>query len=225
MSQQINLFNPIFLKQKKFFGAVPMLQALGVVLAGALAIAYYGKIQVAALEAKAAASAAQLLQKQLRQASVNAQFAQRQKNQVLEADIEQAERVLTAQRGVSATLLRGEFGNTRGYSEYFRAFARQRVEGLWLTGISINGAGNDIGLRGRALQPAMVPAYIGRLGKESALRGKSFSTLMIGQALAAAPVAPLDKVVGARAAAAPFVEFSLQSNPPESTDALEAGRQ
>ena len=36
MSQQINLFNPIFLKQKKIFSAAAMAQALCVLLGGVL---------------------------------------------------------------------------------------------------------------------------------------------------------------------------------------------
>ena len=33
MSQQINLFNPIFMKQKKYFSVTTMLQALGLIVA------------------------------------------------------------------------------------------------------------------------------------------------------------------------------------------------
>ena len=40
MAQQINLYNPIFLQQKKHFSAVTMLQALGLLLGGILA--FYG---------------------------------------------------------------------------------------------------------------------------------------------------------------------------------------
>src|SRR5260221_6478966 len=38
MSQQINLYNPVFLKQKHYFSAMTMVQALAVVLAGAAGI-------------------------------------------------------------------------------------------------------------------------------------------------------------------------------------------
>ncbi len=40
MSQQINLFNPLFLKRRKHFSAVTMAQALGVLIVGLAA--FYG---------------------------------------------------------------------------------------------------------------------------------------------------------------------------------------
>ena len=43
----------------------------------------------------------------------------------------------------------GGIGNTKGYSEYFRAFARQSVSGLWLTGFDINGDGAQMTLQVR----------------------------------------------------------------------------
>jgi hypothetical protein len=106
-------------------------------------------------------------------------------------------------------------GNAAGYAEYFRAFSRQNVSGLWLTGVSIVGAGNDIGVQGRAMQPTLIPAYIARLKSERIMHGKSFASLDISRpdaqpvpaaapTAAPAPAAPV-------AVTAPFVQFSLQS--------------
>ncbi|MES2126206.1 MAG: hypothetical protein V4463_02950 [Pseudomonadota bacterium] len=198
MSQQINLFNPIFLKQKKVFTSIAMVQALGLVLVGAVLVAFYASRNIAALKAEMEAGKILLNQRTVRLAEASEQFAPRQKNAALEADLAAAEVQLKGMRDVAGILKRGEFGNTRGYAEYFRAFARQRVNGLWLTGLSIHGAGVDIGVKGRALEPAMVPNYIGRLGQETVLRGKTFASLQIGQP--------------SKEAVAPFVEFSLQTN-------------
>ena len=49
MSQQINLFNPVFLKQKKVFSSIAMARALGVLAFGALAMVACGRQQVALL--------------------------------------------------------------------------------------------------------------------------------------------------------------------------------
>lgn len=211
MSQQINLFNPILQKQKKYFSAVTMAQALGVILLGALTLVYYGKQRVASLQNEASRSAARLAQKQARQLEVNAQFVPRQKDQALAAQIATAQAELQSLQKVSAVLRRGQFGNTLGYSPYFKAFARQSVSGLWLTGLSITGAGNEIGVRGRALQPALVPNYINRLTRESVMQGKFFSALQINQGLQQVNVSQ-DGASRAAADLAPFIEFSLQSN-------------
>ena len=205
MTQQINLFNPIFLKQKKVFTTAAMGQALGVLLVGMLALAFYGKQNSASLQRQADAGATQLVAKQAQLAKANTEFAPRQKSRELELQLAQAEAELKALREVSGVLQRGELGNTSGYSEYFKALARQNVSGLWLTGVSITGAGTDIGVQGRALAPTLVPGYIGRLTHEQVMQGKTFGSLQISQ--------PETKKAGSDAVeAAPFVEFSLQSS-------------
>jgi hypothetical protein len=201
VSQQINLFNPIFLKQKKVFTAVAMAQALGVLLAGALMVAFYARHNVAALQREADSGRERLAQREQRLAKVKVEFSPRQKSAALDAEIAEAEARLKALRDVSGVLERGELGNTSGYAEYFKALARQNIAGVWLTGVSISGAGNELGVQGRALDPALVPAYLGRLTHEQVMRGKAFGSLKIGQ-----PAPGKDG-----AAPPPYVEFSLES--------------
>ncbi|MDP3669834.1 MAG: hypothetical protein Q8R69_09145 [Telluria sp.] len=204
MSQQINLFNPVFLKQKKIFTCVAMVQALAVLLIGVLALGWYARQSIGALQRDVDASAAQLERKKTRLAAVKAEFLPRSKSRELEARIAAAEAELKGLKEVAAVLQRGQFGNTEGYSEYFRAFARQSAGGLWLTAVSIVGAGADIGVQGRALQPALVPAFIGRLTAEPVMKGKTFDSLQIKQAQPNKPGA-------AAGDAASYVEFALQS--------------
>ena len=210
MSQQINLFNPIFLQQKKIFSARTMGAALLVLFVGVAAIQVYGKMRVQALQKQADAGAAQLAQKQAWLASVTTEFVPRQKSAAVEAELAEAEGQLAALRDVSGVLARGELGNTQGYAEYFRALARQHVDGLWLTGVNIAGAGADIAVRGRALDPQRVPGYLNRLTTEPVLRGKAFGSLSISQGAAGVRLDEAGKTGGAPP---PYVEFRLQSTP------------
>jgi hypothetical protein len=210
VSQQINLFNPVFLQQKKIFSSRTMAAALLVLFAGVAAIDVYGKMRVQALQKQADAGTAQLAQKQKRLESVALEFAPRQKNPAVEAELAEAQTQLASLREVSGVLERGELGNTQGYAEYFRALARQHVDGLWLTGVSITGAGVDIGVRGRALDPQRVPGYLNRLTTEPIMRGKAFGSLSISQGTAGTRPDDSGKSV---AAPAPYVEFSLSSTP------------
>jgi hypothetical protein len=66
VSQQINLFNPIFLKQKKIFTALPMAEALGIIVAGALLLNWYAARSVGELEQEAAAGKAMLAKREQR---------------------------------------------------------------------------------------------------------------------------------------------------------------
>lgn len=204
--QQINLFNPAFLPQKKVLTAPMMGIALLVLVAGIAALAMSLQARTARMQQEAGEGAEQLAKKQARLASVNAEFAPRTKSVELEAQILDAEAQLAALRHVSGVLQRGELGSTDGFAGYFKAFARQSVPGLWLTGVTV--AGNDVGIKGRTLDPASVPAYINRLTGEPLLQGKSFASLQIGQAEKLETAGADGKPVRSPA---PYVEFSLQS--------------
>lgn len=212
MSQQINLFNPQFEPQKQVLSAAMMAVSLLVLVAGVAALASYGRVQTAALQAEADAGARRLEQKQARLASVSAEFAPRQKNKEIDAEIGEAQAQLAALRNISRVIERGELGDTAGYAGYFKALARQSATGLWLTSVSVSGGGRDIGIRGRTTDPATIPGYLSRLTGEPLMQGKSFASLSISQP---APV----NVSGAdgkpATAPAPWVEFSLQSVPEE----------
>jgi hypothetical protein len=218
VSQQINLFNPIFLKQKKIFTALPMAEALGVIVAGALLLNWYAAQRVADLQREADEGKALLAVREQRLVKANAQFAPRAKDAKLDAELAEAQAELKALHDVSSVLQGGALGNTAGYAEYFRALSRQNVSGLWLTGVSISGAGNDIGVQGRAMQATLIPHYIARLTGERIMHGKSFASLDIGRRDAPAPGAASAGVTTPGApAASPFVEFSLQSSAAQET--------
>jgi hypothetical protein len=177
MIQQINLFNPIFLRQKKYFSAVTMAQGLGAILLGATVLAGYARYQLYELGKEAESTRAQLTSVQAQQKKMTAQYAPKQKDKQLEAQIGSSEVDANSLLQVFSLLDGGDLGNTKGYAEYMRAFSRQIVQGVWLTGFQIRGAGHDIALQGRALQPDLVPAYISRLRNEPVLQGRSFAAL------------------------------------------------
>jgi Tfp pilus assembly protein PilN len=177
MSQQINLFNPIFLKQKKYFSAVAMLQALGLLVLGSALLATYASLQASGLRDEAVITTKQLETAQAQLSQAKAEYAPRSKSQALENQIQKTEVELQSLKQVFEVLNKGDIGNTKGYSEYLRAFSRQIIDGVWLTGLSLVGAGNEIAVQGRALQPELIPAYMNRLKREPVMQGKFFGTL------------------------------------------------
>jgi len=208
VSQQINLFNPIFLQQKKIFAARTMAQALGLMTAGALVIAGTAWYSVGQLRQEAAQVTLQAARQHARLVSATTEFAPRAASAALTAQAGDAETQLAALRRVAQMVQGGDLGNARGYAEYFRALGRQHRDGLWLTGVTLD-VGAAMSLQGRALDATLVPAYIGRLTHEPVLQGKAFGNLQIGQP------APAPAPMGESAAPAPaarFVEFSLQAN-------------
>ncbi|MDM5180315.1 hypothetical protein PO883_24340 [Massilia sp. DJPM01] len=207
MSQQINLFNPEFLTQKKVFTSSAMLLALGVLVAGALALVIMGRHSVSVLEAEAAAGAEQLDLKKKRQASAMVEFAPRQKSKELDNQIASAEAELAALHQVAAVLNGKSMSDARkGYSRFFKALARQSTGELWLTGVRIGGAESRIALQGRALDAKLVPAYVNRLTREPAMQGKSFSSLQISRARLQVD----GKESEDPSQLAPYIDFTLQ---------------
>ena len=207
MSQQINLFNPAFQKQKKVFTSVRMVQALGVLLVGTVAIAMYARQTVANLEREAAAGAEQVNAKKIRLASAMTEFAPRQKSKALEAQIAEAETELAGLHEIEGVLKRGRLGNANGYASYFRALARQSASDLWLTGLTIGGEGPQLSLQGRALEGKLVPAYVNRLTTEPVMQGKTFGALQISRPERVNPNA----APGSKPELAPFIDFSLEA--------------
>jgi len=200
MSQQINLFNPVFLKQKKYFSVVTMGQALGLIVLGSAVFYAYALYQVDMLSRQTEEMNKRYVGEQARLTNFTREFSPQLSSQALADELKQVEAEAAAQDSWLNLLKSGAIGNTEGYSEYMRAFARQSIKGLWLTAFDITGDGAQMSLSGAVVDPQLVPAYIQRLGKEKVMRGKSFSTLQMQQPKNAA-----------NRPAARYVEFNLYS--------------
>jgi hypothetical protein len=176
VSQQINLFNPQFLEKRRYFSAVTMVQALGLLLLGI--VAFYGfalwKDRDLARQAAESSRTYQLQKQQFAKASADLN------PEKLEAQVDQDLKNVEVAIAVRRALL-GEIqsGGAYAYSDYLRAFARQTVQGLWLTGIQIAEAGGQLNVSGRALEPDLVPALISRLQREAVLKGRPLEALAI----------------------------------------------
>jgi Tfp pilus assembly protein PilN len=204
LSQQINLFNPVFLKQKKYFSFAAMLQAILLLVIGCALLTGYAKYRVINLRKEAAASQVQMSIFDAQLAKAKIDFAPRGKSPALEAEIHKAEAEMKSLDKVFGVLQSGDFGNTKGYSGYLAAFARQIVDGIWLTGFNLAGAGNEISIQGRAVRPELVPVYMSRLKNEPLMQGKSFGALDIQT--------PTASAVGVKSAgpAVQYVDFNLR---------------
>ena len=171
--QQINLYQPIFRRQRQIFSAVTMLQMAGVFVAALLGIYAYGIWQVLGLEAEAA-------QLETRESAYAAQLARLDPSQSLQhrRDIERELAELNAelehQQRLTDVLRERPLGRTDGFSSQLVALARQHERGLWLTELTINGARRAIELVGQAVDAALIPTYLQLLGQEPALAGHRF---------------------------------------------------
>lgn len=66
-----------------------------------------------------------------------------------------------------------------GFSATFVALARQHLQGLWLTSIERGSGIESLQVKGRAIDPALVPKFVQKLAGEPVLQGASFQILKI----------------------------------------------
>lgn len=199
--QQINLFNPAFLDKR---GPLSLKTALMGWLAVALlsvAFAGYAGMRNRQLAQQEREVAAKVTAAQAEMQRLAGQVAGRKQDPQIAAEIARLESEIKGRDEVMAVLKGGALGDTRGFSEHLRAFARQSFEGVWLTGLHIAASGQDVAVEGRALRAEQVPGYLRRLNSESVMQGHPFSELLMQ---APAPE-PGDK----RGARPPYIEFRL----------------
>jgi outer membrane murein-binding lipoprotein Lpp len=208
VSQQINLFNPVFLKKNKLFSAVAMAQGLGLICAGLVGIGFLSGTRIGQMRQDAAEAASRLAAAQSQLSQMVERTKPTQKDASLEEAIKIAEGRLRGHQQILDFVRKGEFGNTHGYAEFFRALSRRTMTGVWLTGFSLEDGNGDMEIYGRALQPTLIPTYITTLRQEPLFRGKSFGSLELRTpqtgARGSAPIKGAYET--------PYVEFTLRSS-------------
>ena len=204
MSQQINLFNPAFLDKS---GRLTLKTALMGWLAVALlsvAFAGYAGMRNRQLAQQERDVAAKVTAAQAEMQRLAGQVAGRKQDPLIAAEIARLESEIKGRDEVMAVLKGGALGDTRGFSEHLRAFARQSFEGVWLTGLHIAASGRDVAVEGRALHAEQVPGYLRRLNSETVMQGHPFSELLMQ---VPAPD-PADESGGRP----PYIEFRLATS-------------
>ncbi len=199
--QQINLFIVGSGKDGTEITLLNMVQGLAFIAFCAVLFYGYAFFQTSELKLQIEESNKTLATEQARLAEITSEFLRQRSGMTLEQELRKVETDLAVQREIINTMKSGVLGNTRGYSEYMQAFARQVVNGLWLTGFKIEGDAVQMSMSGAALAPELVPGYIKRLNNEKAMRGKTFTSLQM----------QLPKTDAGKQPNAQYLIFNLQS--------------
>lgn len=179
MSQQINLYSPIFRKQSKVFSATTMLQAFALIVV-VVAVFYHSiSLQTSLLEIRAAESGRQLKSELERLKAYGAGDSPAERARILAERKKALEARLASHQQGLAAFDSSASGRAEGYSDVLRALARISMEGVWLTRIEFAKGGGELSIAGRATRAELVPAYLERLRSEEALRGREFSRLEV----------------------------------------------
>ncbi len=204
MSQQINLFNPGFVPRRDLASAqyVAGAVALALVLAIASSLALHSRQSTYAAEERALAD--QVRAAQAEGGALSARLGARQVDPALVEQVKATQVLIASRQRVMTWLSAEHLDNTNGVSETFRAFARQTLSGVWLTGVHLGGNGKTLRIEGRTLRGDLLPAYLDKLGMEPSLKGHAFAVV----ALEEAARVPSEKARG-------YLTFKLETASPE----------
>lgn len=174
MSQDFNLLGTASRSTSGALSATHVAWTAGAVLAIGIATAFWLNFRADQAEKRIALgnTAIEALVQSLQERS---QFlAQRNANPELVDRLQQLERESTDKGRVLNVLSGKTLGNMAGFSTHLAALGRRHPDGLWLQQIRIGDGGRQMMIRGRAVNAALVPQFIGSLQSEPAFSGVSF---------------------------------------------------
>lgn len=181
MMQQINLYQPMFRKQRVVFSAMTMLQ-VGIFLLLVFSSLYaYQFVKIKPYKKQLASLEAEISQLNNQVVALEASQKSKGKSKLLENEIEKLSKELEQRERISKVLSSRTFGNSSGFSRYLESFARGHVEGTWLTDVNINQGGASLGLKGKTLSSELVPVYLQKLAEEKNLMGSSFNVMELAR--------------------------------------------
>lgn len=179
MKQQVNLYQPIFRKQRIIFSARTMLlTGLGfLVLLAAYAVLIDRRVTALETELARQNEAEQRAVSQI--ARISETLPSPEPDPALVARVERLEERRDRLRQ-TVELLRTRAPESRPrLRPRLEALARRHPDGLWLTGVELGANGDMLKLEGRALSARLVPGYLDALSGESALEGLSFRQVRV----------------------------------------------
>lgn len=181
MMQQINLYQPMFRKQKVVFSAMTMLQVSIFFLLVFSSLYVYQLAKVEPYKTRITKVDMELTQLNSQVVALESSSKNKGKSKLLENEIAKLSKELEKREKISKILSSSSFGNTSGFSSYLESFARGYVDGTWLTDVSIDQGGASLGLKGKTLSSELVPVYIQKLSEEKSLQGSSFNVMEIAR--------------------------------------------
>lgn len=177
--QQINLYQDDFRPRREWLSAANLARggiALGVLLVLYSLLISWNFYRAASLEQSQQARL-DALTSQL--AEARRAFPPAARDLQLAEAVNKKQQDVARKRRVLDTLSGQSFGNTHGFADHFAALARQRTEGVWLTGVRIAQGGTRFDVRGGTLEPDLVPRFLKNLSAEQAFAGTEFKQFLM----------------------------------------------
>jgi Tfp pilus assembly protein PilN len=179
MRQQINLYQPIFSRERRQLSSVTLVSAVGAIVATLLGISFYAHLRVGQLAQEVDAMRERAAQQEQMVATVGELHAARGNPAQIEARVEQLTETIAARKRALNVLQAGAAGQTVGFAARLEALARRHVDGLWIDSLVLSGTNGSMTLQGATLNADTVPVYLQGLTHERALAGTRFDDFVI----------------------------------------------
>ena len=179
MRQQINLYQPIFSRERKQLSAVTVLSGLGVIVAALLGISLYANMRVDRLVQDVDSMRERASQQEQMVAKTGELHIARGNPVEIEARVKQLAETVAARKRALDVLQAGAAGQTLGFAARMEALARRHVDGLWIDSLVLSGTNGSMTLQGATLNADTVPLYLQGLAHERALAGTRFDDFII----------------------------------------------
>ena len=177
--QQVNLYHDELKNKKLNYSASMSLKLCLFVIVGLSAFSGFKSYQIQQQEL--VLQEMKNTQSKLSAEKTKIEASRKQKDTVLAKKIIRKKQELSNKQKVLSILNQDEFGNADGFSGLVGGLARQRLEGLWLTGLRFNSGGKDIFLKGITNKASLLPKYLQRLSAEKSFVGMTFKNLQMNR--------------------------------------------
>lgn len=175
MSQQINLLLPELRPRHDPLALSTVLAAAFLGLAVAGGYGGYARHQADALTQEKLRLERDLAAARERVRVLGQTLAARKPDPVLLQQVEAMQALARRREELLHVVESGQAGSYAGFSGVLGGFARQTLEGVWLVGFALKG--DDIEIRGRLTDHALLPAYIRKLETDAAFQGRRLAAL------------------------------------------------
>jgi hypothetical protein len=180
--QQINLYQPIFRKEKKIISAQALFEVAAISLVILFAFHMLDLHRVSQIKASIDAQNLNLSKQQVSLEKLKNTLPLQEDDKLIQQRINRLEKILTQKRKLVAALSdSGVFGSRQGFSNLLKGFARQHIDDVWLENIEIDQGGKYMKLQGKAVSPPSVPTYIRSLSDDPVFKGREFEVFNLAR--------------------------------------------
>ncbi len=179
MTQQINLYQPVFRRERKVFSAVAMMEVLAVVVVALLGVYTWQFVATHTLQRQLDIYQQRQMVAQKHLSELMLKLSSRKVNPVLADVLSRAKQELAGRRAVLRVLSSQSHGNTQGFASVLGALSHSVHAGIWLTRVNLSDGGTQVALAGRITRAEKLPQYLNQLRRQPVVSGYRFAKLEI----------------------------------------------